>query len=385
MNYRPLFIFGLARSGTNLLARMLNCNPWVAVALDPLLPLFRSLRNAIVARHAPDEVRQSFAPSAPFQDFYFHPDGPKILDLILSANADIALGCEELTELKSRITERAALMSPKLACHLRDLEGDNYARLISSGLGIVSQLSPQAVWVGCKEVWVADFLPLLARTFPEARFYFIERDPRAIVSSLIAMASKDPSQAAHVPSYLRHWRKNIALARRFQSDPVLSKRFRLISYERLVVEPKTEALRICGELGIDFTPTMLQLSADGWCGNSSYDQAKRDVYQNSVNRWVEYLPDRVLQTADFLCSPEMRLTAYRPITEPKTTEVLSFFIEANQNPGSWRSDSADPLFDFGSELIRHTLLESKDIADERLVRRCFLFNDTLNQIRSTGR
>ncbi len=385
MKFRPLFIFGLARSGTNLLARMLNRNPSVTIALDPFMPLFRALRNAMVSHHAPNAVRQSFSAAAPFQDFYFHPDGPTLLDLILSGQADIPLGEGELSDLKPRITERTALTSPELARRLGSLEGENYAQLMRSGLNIIAQMSPGARWVGCKEVWITDFFPLLANTFPEARFYFIERDPRAIVASLLAMAAQNPTQAAHVPSYLRHWRKSIALTRRFQDDPALKERFRLISYERLVGEPINEATRICEELGIDFTPAMLRLSEDGWRGNSSFEHDGQDVYQNTVNRWFECLPDRVVQTVEFLCSPEMRLTPYFPFSEPKPDKVLSFLAEANQNPGSWRSDSTDPLADFGGELIRYFFLESNELSDESLVRRCFLFSDTLNKIRLAGR
>ena len=42
----PLFVTGTARSGTNLVARMLDAHPEVSVACDPYFPLFHSLRNA---------------------------------------------------------------------------------------------------------------------------------------------------------------------------------------------------------------------------------------------------------------------------------------------------------------------------------------------------
>ncbi|RJQ83010.1 MAG: sulfotransferase [Desulfobacteraceae bacterium] len=382
---KPIFILGVARSGTNLLARVLNRNPSVTVALDPFQPLFRSLRNALVAFHAPERIRRWFSPTTPFQDFYFHPDGPILLDIMLSGEAGFPLGNEELSILQPKIAERAALESPELARRLRTLEGEDYAQLLWNGFNIIAGMSPRTMWAGCKEVWIVDFLPLLARAFPQARFYFIERDPRAIVASLLALSRKDPTQAAHVPSYLRHWRKNIALTRRFQADPVLCKRFTLVSYEQFVAEPSSVAMRICDELGIEFSPAMLELTADGWRGNSSFNHEGRDIYTHTVNRWREILPEQVVQAADFLCGPEMMLTNYQPAAEPSPEKALSFIMEANKNPGSWRSDNADLSVDFGGELIRHFFLQSNEIHDEQLIRRCFLFCDTLQKIRRAGR
>lgn len=383
MTYRPLFVFGLARSGTNLLARMLDRHPAVTVALDPFLPLFRSLRNALVAARATEAVRQRFAPAAPFQDYYFDPGGPALLDLVLAAQADAPLDQEELAVLRRKAAERAALESPALGARMDRLAGNDYGELLRSGLDIVASEKPGVRWAGSKEVWVLEFVPLLARVFPEARFFAVERDPRAIVASLLAMAKKDPTQAAHPPSYLRHWRKQVALSHHFGRDPFLRGRFRSISFERLATQPEDEARRLCDDLDIDFHPEMLRLSADGWKGNSSFDHEGKDIYSGTVDRWRQVLPERVVQAADYLCGPEMALTPYRPATAPKAEEALAYLQEAGQQSGSWRSDSGDLLSDFGGEMVRQTILESTETFGEVLVRRCYLFAETLGAIRRT--
>ena len=132
---------------------------------------------------------------------------------------------------------------------------------------------------------------------------------------------------------------------------------------------------------IDFQPEMLRLSAGGWKGNSSYEHKGRDVYSYTVDKWIEVLPESILHTAEFLCGPEMTLTQYQPFTEVKLGTVMAYFKEAGLNPGSWRSDSGDVLTDFGSELVRHALLETSEMVDEVLAKRCFLFSDTLGAIR----
>lgn len=381
MTCKPLFVFGLARSGTNLLARMLDRHPQVTVALDPYLPLFRSLRNALVASRAAEEVRRRFSSSAPFQDYYFDSDGPALLDLMLAGQADLPLDQDELQALRLKAGERASLESSTLGSQMAGLAGKDYGQLFRSGLDIVAGLKTGVRWAGCKEVWVMEFVPLLARLFPEAQFFALERDPRAIVASLLAMAEKDPTQAAHAPSYLRHWRKQVALTHRFAADPLLAGRFRSVSFERLATRPEDEARQLCDGLDIDFHPEMLRLSADGWKGNSSFDHGGKDIYAETVDRWRKVLPARVVQAADYLCGPEMALTPYRPVTSPKAEEVLAYLEEAGRETGSWRSDSGDLLLDFGGEMVRHMLLDTGSEPEQSLVRRCFLFNGILDSLR----
>jgi hypothetical protein len=387
--FRPIFVLGLARSGTNLLARMLDRHPEIAVALDPLLPLFRELRNAIVAAHAPADVGARFDPSAPFQDYYFASDGPALHDCVLNGTVALPIRSEDAARLRESVVTRAALESRELAARMDALTGADFRSLLRGALDIVAATKPGAAWVGSKEVWIFEFVPLLARAFPEARFYAIERDPRAIVASLVAMADRDPTQAAHPPSYMRHWRKSIALARRFAADPSLSERFRAVSYELLVSDPAAEAGRICAELGVEFSPTMLELSAEGWAGNSSYAHADRDVYASSTERWRRALAPEIVRTADFLCGPEMALTEYSiEAPTPLDETVLGYLDRAGRKPGSWRSDSGDSVLDLGGELLRHALLDLGGAVDARLVRRCFLFAETFEAIqraRAAGR
>lgn len=382
MDFKPLFIVGIARSGTNLLARLLDGHPAVAVGLDPFLPWFKALRNALVARDAAPEMRKRFFPASPFGDYYFDADGPALLDLLLSADpTGLHIADADQRSLRASVVTRTALESSDLSTRMDHLQGADYREFLRCGLEIIARSKGDVRWAGCKEVWVIEFVPMLAHLFPQARFYAIERDPRAIVASLLALARKDPTQAAHAPSYMRHWRKQIALARRFEADAALAGRFRSVSYEALAGGPEAEAERLCAELGIGYRPEMLRLAAGGWGGNSSHEHATPDVYTASVDHWRGTLPERVAQAVDFHCGPEMRLTGYREGEQASPRDMLSYLVEAGRAPGSWRSDTGDALRDFGDELSRHALLAPGASAGTPLERRCFLFSETLNAIR----
>lgn len=372
-----IFVLGLARSGTNLLARMLGRHPQIQIALDPLMPLFRALRNDVTAAKVPASNRKTFRPESPFQDHYFNIDGPTLLRALLEADAEISVHPEDLFRLRLDIIERASLESPALGREMRRLEGVNYGQLLASALTIAGESSSKPMWVGIKEVWLYDFVPLLARIFPRARFLAIERDPRAIVGSLVAMAERDPTQGAHTPSYMRHWRKSVALSRRFEADPSLNHRFLSIRYEELVKSPEFHARRLCDELDVEYTPAMLELSADGWIGNSSFAHSGINVYGDTTQRWRDVLSPVVIRTIEYLCGPEMMLTPY-PVSEPPRfdADMLGYVQSANAKAGSWRSDSEDLLFDIGGELCRHALLGMGEQVEAGLIHRCFLFPET---------
>lgn len=344
------------------------------------MPVFRSLRNAVIGELASSTLRSRFRPDSAFQDFYFDPTGAEQLDLLLGASTDLDISHDELHRVRQAVRQRAALESPTLADRLGALNGQTYTALLESALAIIGSANLNAQWVGMKELWIMDFVPMLARAFPGARFYAIERDPRAVVASVVEMAKKDPTQAAHLPSYMRHWRKSVALSRIFASREDLQNKFRVLSYEGLVADPQSGAKGLCKELAIEYHPEMLDISADGWTGNSSYGDGK-GVYSKSVDRWRDLLPADIRLTVDYLCGPEMALTKYIPGniigSEPK---VKAFLQRAESLVGSWRSGSGDVDAEFAGEILRHELLLRVREPDVVAVRRSYLFEETLSSL-----
>jgi hypothetical protein len=379
----PFFVIGLARSGTNLVARMLDRHPKASVALDPFMPVFRSLRDAIVRESADKRLQRRYTPRLPFQDYYFDSLAPALLDSVLAANLDMNVGASELEFLRNACAERAALESPSLAMHMEKLSGQTYAGLFDSMIALLADQNPEAQWVGCKEVWIEDFVPVLARALPNSRFIAIERDPRAIIASLLALSQASPSQFAHIPSYARHWRKGIALNRRYQRDADITGRFHLVNYESVVADAEGNAHALCNFLGLDFWPGMTNLSEDGWTGNSGYAHAGRDVYVDSLERWRVSLGPDIVAAVDYLCAPEMRLTDYVPISSPCLDTVVARYLLATRGETySWRSDSGDELADLAGEALRYALLDADSIDSATLLRRSFLFPETYHAIRN---
>mgnify|MGYP001218363097 CR=1 FL=1 len=67
MSKSQLLATGMFRSGTTLLARMLDSHPSICLASDPFAPLFKCFRDEI----AYNLIGESFDINSPLNDYYF--------------------------------------------------------------------------------------------------------------------------------------------------------------------------------------------------------------------------------------------------------------------------------------------------------------------------
>jgi hypothetical protein len=381
--FNPLFIFGVARSGTNLLARTISTHPQAVVALDPLMPLFKAWRNLAIKPVAEAQHYQ-FDFQCPFQDFYFDPTGLVFLDAILSASSRLPL--KPSLNLKTSICDRAALENLGLADALRDVDGNTIEEVFISALNIIAGYArlddkSHVTWVGLKEVWAVEFAKSLAQAFPKARFLVIHRDPRAVVASLIALIKQDQSQAAHTISYMRHWRKQVSVTHQLARDPIVSSRLLSLRYEDLVTDPITWLTTIGRFLDLeDLAFTLTDPRNEKWHSNSSFG-VSTGIDPNAAERWRDYLTLDLQATVEFHCAPEMAMLGYARVTTGHVLlkDIRNCISDADQSPGKWRSDSGDVDADFAWELRRWALLRHQSSEAEE-IRRCFLFESVYEKL-----
>ena len=392
----PLFVTGTTRSGGTLLARALSAHKEIMVASDPYLEVFRSLRNSIVRDRLRPELRDGFDPSSTFSDYYFADGLIELMDAIQAADLDIPLDHQEAAHLRAVLTFRAKDECPDLIPYLPGLRGQSYREFLADGLRIVAEArqAQQGKWVGIKEVWVVDFLAALARTYPDARFIIIVRDPRACATSNFSSLQTGQPEVAHVLSYLRQWRKYIAFATHYQRDPLVADRMMVITYERLVLDPEPQVRELCDFLEVEYDSAMLDTdnyldysTGEVWTGNSTFEQVTSGISTASIERWRQHLDPAIVKLANLVCGPEMGLVGYETTTETDDRwpepDVLDYLVQANEGDYSWRSDTGDPQQDYGFELFRKALLPlSNRSLDTGLVRRSFLFTDVFDEIRS---
>ena len=125
------------------------------------------------------------------------------------------------------------------------------------------------------------------------------------------MAQRDPSQAAHEPSYLRHWRKGVVLARHFLAHDNLWSRIHLVGYELLVANPAQVADDIGQFLGVDNPSSMLTLTGTGPHHRGAVGGKQPQLgAMVSMERWGTVLSPTQVSAVEYMCGPEMRTAGY---------------------------------------------------------------------------
>ncbi len=392
-SYSPLFVTSPARGGSTLLAQILNAHGQIALASDVYFPLYRSLRNAIM-RHAKG-TENGFDPSLPLQDYYFADQRIRMMDCIQAGDSRVGFDQRERTSLIESICHRASHESPDVVPCVQTLNGSTYEEWFNQSLQAIAKARGhhETRWAGTKEVWNIEFFTALAAAFPTAKLIVLLRDPRAIVASSIGVAERDPSQAGHVLSYARHWRKYVAFWIRFRETASIRSRVHLLTYEQLVENPVACAKRLCRFLDVDYDEQMIDANrfcdvATGktWQRNSSYENQSPAITESSVDRWRDVLTPGITKLVELVCGPEMELLGYDACGEADTSneEILAAMNRDNRKAVSWRSDLGNAGKDYGHEIFRRALL-TQDLGNDgaRLVRQAFLFPEVFQQLRAS--
>lgn len=111
----------------------------------------------------------------------------------------------------------------------------------------------EAEAVGDKWPWYIEFLEPLVDAFPEAKFIYNVRDPRGLWNS----AQQFKGRRRGDEMLQRLLASDVAVSE-YQDD----RRFLTLRYEDLVWEPEVTARKLYGFLGFDFSPAYLTYEAD---------------------------------------------------------------------------------------------------------------------------
>lgn len=394
----PIFLTGLARGGTNLLARMLIAGGASQVAIHAFQPWFKSLRNAMVAHGGNTEIVKTFDPESPFADGHFDALQLKIQDILHSSGIDLPFADAEWPVLHERLQARASHDAADLCPGLASLSGcSSYRRMMDRMLALIlNRHAADTRLVGLIDTWIIDLFPALARAYPDARFLVVIRDPRAIVASQLKFLETDPPGVGHILSILRQWRKYVALASEFERQPLFNGRLKLVRFEDQVAGPEQFAIGLCRFLDLAYTPTMIDFSryedqahTRKWAGNSAFAAGLDRIDPAPAQRWRSTLAPGALAATEFCCGADMAICGYNPVKplqgDSKGRTALEFLVEDGARASSWRTDTGDASLEFDRETFRRELLSGSRYPDKREIREAFLSVGYFNLLKSGTR
>lgn len=220
--FTPVFIVGAPRSGTTLLAVLLNRHS--RLAIPPETQFFTTLRNAKNARILEGADR--------------------------AAKVDLMLGHERIRDL---CLDPAAL-SARFACYENNSRGLFQAMLETYG---AQQNKPR---VGEKTPKHIEYVNDVFQYFPEARILCIVRDGRDVVRSLLKTSWAEPGNPRRFGLFCCEWAEYARVAVE-HSKRLTRDRFLVVRYEDVLLEPELMLRKICRFLDEDFEPGMLDASA----------------------------------------------------------------------------------------------------------------------------
>ena len=386
---KPLFSFGTSKGGTTFFTRILSVNKEIKIASNPLLPLFRAFRNEVVRQ----KVNSAFDGKQALDDYYFSAEKFKIMKIIQAASLSLSFPQNKAEELCSQLSARMALSAKELVCVSKEIRGKTFLEIFQNSLLAMEKAyqTKNIAWCGGHDNWAIEFLPILAKSFPRAKFISIIRDPRAAMASSMKNRETDPELVPLMYSFAHHWRKHVAFTWKLMHDNKLKDRILVIRYEDLVLEPVKKVKQICKFLCVDYDPAMLipenfrPLAGDKWTTYSKFKVPKNKIYTDSIDSWKKYLAKGTIEFIEFVCDPEMRLFKY-DLLEYKggfpSAEIMKFFIKDDKLAQGWRGVHESWDKELAYELFRkQALTKTGDFLDKSAIERHFLFLEVFQALK----
>ena len=289
---RACFIAGQAKSGTTLLAALLDDHPELLV-----LPQETAYFPTVLKKYGSAGRRAQF-------DY-----------LVNKSFSRILFGGEpkwreheykDFPQQTFRETfERVAFDPANAQRDLLALMADAYAETIGVPLDRIER------WIE-KTPANRNHVDEIFACFPQAKLLVTLRDPRAVLATQIALEKTRQTKRFSVYYVIAHWRVAAKLARGVRARDVPGL---FVQFEQLVSEPSNMMKDVCSYLEIAFDPNVVLTPTkigDPWGGNSAAQIAFSQVSAEPASRWEKELSEAEIGWVEWHCRDLMPEFGYEP-------------------------------------------------------------------------
>jgi len=148
--------------------------------------------------------------------------------------------------------------------------------------------------------------------FPQAKLMVTLRDPRAILATQITLEKTRQTKRFSTYYVIAHWRVAAKLARRVRSGDIAGL---FVQFEQLVSEPSMMMKNACNYLEIEFDPEVVLTPTkigQPWGGNSAAQIAFSKVTAEPASRWERELSEDEIGWVELHCRDLMPEFGYQP-------------------------------------------------------------------------
>ncbi len=322
-----IFIFGMIRSGTTLLSKILSANRSIKIPSDPYMQFFKSFRNEFFIDQGVSKFPINCPLGEEIQKKYI-----EINKKISNSNFDLNIKHISLDDIKKLICKQAERDAAEIIPYVKEIKSNNYSDLLDKLMNIIleSYGSSETKIYGFKSTFSEQFAQPLLNKYKNAKCIFIIRDPRAIYASHI----NEHEEQYPLLFIIKQWRKSIIYALKLMS---INERILIVKYEDLVSNKIKKIKEICNFLNTDFDTEMLEENnfKDGtgnmWSRNTSYDDLniKNDI-------WKEKLDKEIISFIEYFTQYELNYFNYETFTDVKSfNQKNNYSIETREDIYLW--------------------------------------------------
>ena len=169
-----------------------------------------------------------------------------------------------------------------------------------------------------------DHVAAIFARFPHAKLIVTLRDPRAILATQIALEKARGTKRFSIYYVVAHWRVAARLAEKVRSGKIAGL---VVPFEQLITEPSIWMERVCAHLEVAFAPEIvLKPTKVGqfWSGNSAAAVEFSAISAEPARRWQGELSEDEIGWVEWHCRDLMPKFGYTPVVERR---ALRHFIK----------------------------------------------------------
>ena len=393
MNNTKIFVTGTARGGTTVISRMLSANKDINIAISQFLEILRLQRNIVLNKF--DKKKYSFKNTSklPFQDYYYSDESIKILDLIVNSSTNLHLPKKIWLQHLGIIKKRLLISNKDLVKNIDKAYHSNFTKLINNCFNLIkkSRNLNHKKMIGFLDSWYIEMFLPLAKSFKNSKFIVIIRDPRASIASHTNIKKK--RNIGNILSFIKSWRKMIALTIYFKSLKIFKNRLCVVTHEDLIKNPQRICKKLCDFLNVKFKKEMLDTtkyidhsSGEVWKGNSTFEKETFGFSKKRTQRWKKILNNSQIKAIEFIAHHELKLLGYKFFKKDNFYELksgLSLLIQDDKKKKKWALEGNKTEINYGIEFFRNYLFDINSVGkDKKILRRLFLYQEVYNQIKN---
>lgn len=267
MSFAPIFVVGCARSGTTLVRQILNAHSAIAIM-----------------------------PESSYVSVIVNQNRPFRLDNLLKKITSLPL-LGEMGLSEDEFREKASGLASPDHGKLFRLMMEMYGKM--HGASLVGEKTPNHLL----------HMDVLQSYFPDCKFIYIIRDPRAVVSSWRHVPWSTGSDLHSAGVWFRYERRGGELLKTI-------KNVYRIKYEALVAEPESQIKLICDFIGVAYEPGMLKFNeSQQKMVNLDKEPWKKgisdEIQANSAEKWRTILTQREIAQIEAVTRQGMKRNGYR--------------------------------------------------------------------------